>query len=277
MTKILVKRFGSIESRHVDKVLEVLNSVFSKCPSRDRPAILELHVYPDRRVYKTYSILESIELSVKGGLNQEFLAYHDAWTGIPRIHVILKVLNSTPENIARSILVHEAVHAILHGVLSSYLLSMPSTLLETNIPDVVKWEVLHSIASSIKDYEVTTYILSKNLDSNLEDYICYVLESGVEELEAVKDLDFLYTLLKTSTTLKLLAPASALKKYNIESFKVRRAVEDVLSSFPETLQRCISELTFDVMPSLRGELQDKVNHLVERIVFRVREFEGRGL
>lgn len=268
LTRIVVRRLGSICDVHEREVIESIAHTYDSCPSSDRPEIVEVFLYPERETYKTRAILEAVQLGVKGGLTQDFLAYHDAWTGIPRIHIILDVLKRLPRSIAHSIIVHEVVHTILHGNISSYVLYLPSKLVSLNIPPSWKWEILHSVASSIKDYEVTSYILKHNLDRGLEDYICHLLD-GYHPQPPRENFEFQYVMLEAVSSLKILAPPSALSRSGFRSLKVEESVERLLSRYAEPLRTCVSELAFNTLPRVGGDVQDKVNQLVDLIISKV--------
>lgn len=102
--------------------LQVLQEVYQAADG-EAPGLAELHLYPDRATMEAVLALEARRAGVI--VDASYLAMHEAWTGIPRIHASLELLRYSSIQ-ARSLLGHEAVHSVLHGGLEYYVLELPT-------------------------------------------------------------------------------------------------------------------------------------------------------
>jgi len=265
-TRVVVKRYGSIDEGFISWIIGILDSVYKT--SEEPPLIVELHVYESNDLYRTYALLERLSLDIKHLDVEEYLAYHDAWYGVPRIHVIYEVSNRVNKHVFKSAIIHEAVHSILHGDVASYLVTLPQKLNSLTLNDNVKWEFITIIASSIKDVEVTSYILERKLDPNLLDFIRYNVRISEEDLEllrlAVEGYEF--KLLAIASLLKMLAPLSSLLLYNIVSDELIEEVDNIICKYPNDISDIVWRLVREVIPSIRGDLQDKLDTITDFII-----------
>ncbi len=105
---------------------------------------IELIIHGSREAMETFLRQEARRLGVV--VDASFPVVHEAWTGVPRIHVVPRELRQLG-NVGKAFLVHEAFHSILHGSLEYYVVTLPSK-------EEVSWLAAYIAATSIKDLEV---------------------------------------------------------------------------------------------------------------------------
>ena len=125
------------------------------------PDYLEAHIYPSREAMHDMLVREA--LAVGAAVVAEYEVMHEAWHGYPRIHVAA----STPLDRLRPLLVHEAMHALLHGSIDYYL-PVCST-------DPV---TLQLASTTVKDLEVSVEMARRGFWKELEALASMLETSG---------------------------------------------------------------------------------------------------
>lgn len=117
----------------------------------------ELVLHGSREAMEAFLRREAERLGVV--VDASFPVVHEAWTGVPRIHVVPQELRRLGD-VGRAFLVHEAFHSILHGSLEYYVVTLPSS-------DEASWLAAYIAATSIKDLEVHIYMKRYGFDQEL--------------------------------------------------------------------------------------------------------------
>ncbi len=117
-----------VDPRIVEEVLENVQRVFRvKCPG-----YVEIVFHGTRP--------QGLEVEYETGL------YHEAYDDYPRIHVVVEDYIVWPRSLRTSTVVHEAVHAVLHGRFEFYVASGDDPRL------------LHAALTTVKDLEVSLWM-----------------------------------------------------------------------------------------------------------------------
>jgi len=166
-----VNIFGSVEEIFVDQVISTLKEAYSTLGIN--PELLELYIYESSRVKRDILLSEALRLGIS--VIGDYPVSHDAWMSWPRIHVDYEKCSSLSREYFKALLYHEAAHSILHGSLSSYIVSASSIDLGVRGPDLL--ELVYIASVIVKDIEVHEYLTSRGLIQVLQDYFNYVGES----------------------------------------------------------------------------------------------------
>ena len=118
---------------------------------------VELIIHESRESMETLLRQEAGRLGVV--VDASFPVVHEAWTGVPRIHVVPQELRQLGD-IGKAFLVHEAFHSILHGSLEYYVVTLPSN-------EETSWLAAYIAATSIKDLEVHMHMKRYGFDEEL--------------------------------------------------------------------------------------------------------------
>jgi hypothetical protein len=204
-TKIIVVYHDYIEESRVEAVLGPILSVYK----REGPELVELHLYRD--VSRLTLELSESESRAGVSVSAVFPITYEVWSGIPRIHVaIQEALEEHDRETSRALLVHEAVHSVLHNSLEYY-------LSEHSVDPVV----FYVAATSIKDLEVHGYMALKKFNAELNVLKKYWTNSLGEEWQQPFTLEELFNILKAMSVWVALGEKPPLSK---DSFSVLRRV-----------------------------------------------------
>ena len=258
-----VRTYGNVPEEFITWVLNVLSEVYSVCDKA--PSIVEVNVYETRTLYEYKMIYDAF--SGVGVLSLEtYMASHDAWTGIPRVHVIYEVYYEVDKRIYKSAVIHEAIHTVLHGSLEAYVASIPDSLRRLNVKHEVLWRILSLIASGIKDYEVVNYIVEHNIDPNVCYFISYNLNMLSDEIKRLKVYDVESKAQILSVVFKDIASPIALIHRGLECKDVLEALRGLTS-----ISNYISPFVNNVLQLPRdywvcGDLQHRINRFSNILV-----------
>lgn len=171
MVEIVLSIFGKVPSSFIEFILNVLNSFYaSRTIEREKPAFVEVIVYgsSSRRLEVLYE--EAIELGVE--VLGDYVVSHEAWRGWPRIHVDYEKSSKLEPEVFSSLLVHEAVHSILHGRRDYYSFSLSSSFLD-ELHTHLGIEVFYLASTVVKDLEVHKYLVTTGYRKYVEKYAQY--------------------------------------------------------------------------------------------------------
>ena len=201
-------KFGDVEERFVEEVLEILNSCYERLGTH-AVEIVDLYFFEKSSSMNAFMNDEKRKLGIEtSALEESFLALHDAWHGTPRIMVACDKIFHVPELVWIGALRHEVAHTVLHGSLEYYSFPMPTCLLGLERKGVVFRQIARDIvylaSVAVKDYEVTRLLYEKGFVADQLAYNEYYLKPSEEELEAWK-------LAEKNKTAALLFLVSALK------------------------------------------------------------------
>jgi len=120
------------------------------------PGYVELHLYPGRAVMEAN--LSRLALEAGVAVDAEYVLVHEAWAGVPRIHVPLEALSG---DFFEAMLGHEGVHSVLHGGLEYYMVEPPGH-------DAAGLLAAQLAATAVKDLEVHGWAAAHGLGWLLE-------------------------------------------------------------------------------------------------------------
>jgi len=190
MKRIVVRRFGDIKERFVEKVLGFLNDCYNRLGAHPVD-IVEVYIFEKSSSMNAFMNGEKRKLGIETlAFEESFLAVHDAWQGTPRIMVAYDKMMHVPKLVGIGALRHEAAHSALHGSLEYYSFSTPMFLIELERNHVISRQVIRDLvyvaSIAVKDYEVTRLLYEKGCVEDQAAYNKYYLKPSEEELEAWK-------------------------------------------------------------------------------------------
>lgn len=115
--------------------------------ARSPPDYLEVHIYSSEELMRALTALEELRRGVVA--SAEFDVFHEAWSGIPRIHIALDKLRAVDRSTAEALIAHEVVHAALHGSPEFYTVA-------ADLSSTASVLALYIAAVALKDLEVYT-------------------------------------------------------------------------------------------------------------------------
>jgi len=178
---------GSVNPEFLDFIRSTLTEFYSKLGA---DVYVEVYVYSSK--YLKRAVIEELASAYGVSVIGDYVVVHEAWSGLPRIHVDAESCSSIGERYVRALLVHEAVHALLHGTLLSYLLRMtgdragkPASLAEVYVASTI-----------VKDMQVHKFLVNSGFVDEVAAYAEYVFKyqlsdacsSFLEVLELAKIL-----------------------------------------------------------------------------------------
>lgn len=186
--EIILERFGRIP----DEVMVEIQTVMKDCYQRLSPHGLEI---VDVMVFENSSRMEahtSEERNALGaypaGLDADFVATHEAWTGLPRIKVCYARYRELSPLLRAAILRHEVAHSVLHGSPEYYIFPIPNKLLEASdkhsLPRSMTVNILYLISIGVKDYEALKLLLDHQYVEDQVAYSLHVSRTEKDDLEA---------------------------------------------------------------------------------------------
>lgn len=206
-TRVIVVYHDYIEEGMVEAVLGPILSVYK----REGPELVEIHLYRD--ISRLTLELSDSESRAGVGVSAVFPITYEVWSGIPRIHIaIQEALEGHDREVTKALLVHEAIHSVLHNSLEYY-------LLEHGVNPVV----FYVAATSIKDLEVHGYMALKRFNAELNMLKKYWTSSLGEEWQQPLTLEELFNVLKAMSVWVALGKEPPLSK---DSSSVLRRVAE---------------------------------------------------
>ncbi len=175
---------GEVSEWLIRKVNLTVSETLEKIDLINKP--LSVHLFKDRETMLSYILNERIKYGVKSPvLSHDFLALHDAWTGKPRIMVCQENITHKPLKVFIGALRHEIGHASLHGDLKYYLLKVPAPLVSMKqmlkLNEKYIFTLLYLLSIAVKDFEVTSLLVSKEFIDDQLELIIYQLKPEREE------------------------------------------------------------------------------------------------
>ncbi|MGA2682822.1 MAG: hypothetical protein ABSF44_13600 [Candidatus Bathyarchaeia archaeon] len=251
MIRIVVRRFGDIKERFVEKVLEILNDCYNRLGTHPVD-IVEVYIFEKSSSMNAFMNYEKRKLGIEtSAFEESFLAVHDAWQGTPRIMVAHDKMIHVPKLVGIGALRHEAAHTALHGSLEYYSFSTPMFLIELERNRVVSRQVIRDLvylaSIAVKDYEVTRLLYEKGYAIDQVAYNEYYLKPSEEELEAWK-------LSEKNKTAILLFLVSALKTACCATplLKDERYGEEILKTITGSMNFLPQELSARLLKTLEA-------------------------
>jgi len=177
---------GSIDRNEKEFIIRTINSTLERVRDQ-RTELIDVYLFESSHSMNAFLIEESRILGVLTHPIDSFIASHDAWRGIPRIMICIERLRPLSERVKRGVIEHEIGHALLHGSLTYYLLSIPSDYLAVE----EKFEVIsdfainsfYLVSIAVKDYEVTRFLLKKGFFNDQKAYIEFLLSENPKNFQ----------------------------------------------------------------------------------------------
>lgn len=167
---IYLEVYGRVPKDFSEFVYKVIKDTYERLARA--PILLEVYIYEYTDIKLKMLLEEAVKIGVV--VTGDYPISHEAWMGWPRIHVDYEKCKVLESSELESLLVHEAVHSILHGSTLSYVISIDRDLsesLENNLPEIV---YLASVV--VKDLEVHNYLVKSSMQKYIEKYREYVLK-----------------------------------------------------------------------------------------------------
>jgi hypothetical protein len=271
MARIVVRRFGDVEERFVEKVLEILNECYSRL-SAHAVEIVEVCIFEKSSSMSAFMNDQKRKLGIEtSAFEESFLAVHEAWLGTPRIMVAYDRMLHVPKLVRIGVLRHEVAHTALHGSLEYYSFYPPFFLLELERTGVISRQVTRDLvylaSIAVKDYEVTRLLHEKGYLKDQVAYNEYCLKPSEEELEA-------WRLAEKNRTATLLFLVSALKTAFCAAplLKDERCGEEILETITGSVNFLPAELSALLLKTLEatsrfgGDTHENVDRFMKEII-----------
>jgi len=151
--------------------------------------IIDVFLFENSSRMEEFSLRERYLVGTySSGLEADFIATHDAWTGIPRILISCERLQKLNPPLTEAIIRHEVAHSVLHGSLEYYVFTIPRSLSEASekysLSGTLTIDILYLISMGVKDYEVTRLLLDHDYIDDQIAYSLYVLKTKKDDLES---------------------------------------------------------------------------------------------
>ncbi|MEZ0290428.1 MAG: hypothetical protein ABWJ42_04995 [Sulfolobales archaeon] len=232
---------GSVPKSFVDRVLGFLRDFLDKTSGE---VYLEIYFYGTSREKLLHLESEAVELGVLAV--GDFITMHEAWRGWPRIHVDYEKCRDLEDRYLRALVIHEACHAILHGSLEYYMISLDlRELSDLGFDEALKLSYLAS--TIIKDLDVIEYLLARDMREIVDHYTDFLFERNTDlDCESREDVFQLA---------KILIPCVYRENCPIERLspgcqKHSKRVIEILRSFRAKRSRDLSIDTLDLVKIL---------------------------
>jgi hypothetical protein len=277
MVRILVTKFGDIQSETVDSIF----SIMEECYNRLEPhglSLVDLYLFERSSALEAFLSKEHAKMGVTSSrFDEDFYARHDAWTGIPRISISVERIRPLPELTQAGILRHEVGHSILHGSPEYYIFPIPHLLSEASerfdLPIQYLNDLLYLISIAVKDFEVTHLLLSRGY---IEDQVAYA-----ESVLKVSQDDLIsWEIGKIKPQAKILCVVSRLKDFSCASAlmsneklreKIGMKLLEAMNYFPEEISKKILNIIFKLPSSLQADTLRNIDGMTRIIVEEVIE------
>lgn len=218
MTLVRPYIIGAVSKDFMKFILSVLHRFYEGI--NRAPSYVEVLIYGSSSDKVRYLLSESISNNVLA-LGLDYATFHEAWRGWPRIHIDYEVCSNLSRDIVEALIVHEAVHSVLHGSLNAYLIALG---LGSDIPEWLDYndyiKLIYISSTIIKDHEVCLYLRSKRLENYISNYLKYIINDLMRH-ECINLLDI-------ATLLKLLSAISCVKSMDELRNLVRDSCKDYI-------------------------------------------------
>ena len=242
--KVSLEVLGSVREELLHTCLEALREVLCKCC---RDMYVELLVYGSKREKISFLRREAEELGIV--VVGDFKTLHEAWRGYPRIHVSQEDVEDLDMATIEALVAHEAVHAYLHGSPTSYVIYLPSAVVESFPDPSEAYAVAYLIASAIKDLEVHRAMLELGLVKYLKRYALFCAKQ-LEEVECRRgeELTVIANAIKLLTPFYILSEEPPKCKWLLNTDTFRELARSSLDEVQRVIAVMLRELGNDEPP-----------------------------
>jgi len=162
---IYIEVVGGVPQEFVSTILSVLEEAYALLGNA--PDLVEVYIYEDSN--RLLQSLYSVAVELGATTVATYPVSHDAWLGWPRIHIDYSACRDLDVEVLKALLIHEAVHTILHGNMQSYIVAIAGVPQELR-----KSEMIYLASVAVKDAEVFMYLAGKGLTRYVEAYLRFV-------------------------------------------------------------------------------------------------------
>jgi hypothetical protein len=266
---INLKVIGRVDKFVVDHVLKVLKEFYGRLEEDAKPEMVDVQVFEKRSTLLGFLTSASRGLEVTYPFDESYIAMHEAWTGIPKIHVCTEDLKRLPRPVFDAALRHEAAHSALHGSPEYYIVSIPASLAaEFRRQGFTDEEIKHLAyleASALKDLEASN--LLKNL-GYVEDQIAFILHN----LEMEKSDIAAWRIASTNPKATLIYLTHMLKALasSIPFLQVSQYGERLAAKHKEACSH-INQKACDALEALGRALEKAEGNFHQKMVYLLKE------
>jgi hypothetical protein len=272
---IFVSRFGRVDDNDVQQIVEFIEDCYHRLEPHE-VELVDLYVFEDSSSVNAFLIRESTEMGIASAqLNDSFFAMHDAWRGTSRIILCIERLRMLPKLVQEGGIRHEVGHSVLHGELSYYLLSIPTTLLDLvdrlHLPREYAYNILYLVSIAVKDYEVSRLLTERGYLDDQFEYVKHILPVSEDEMlswrisrvNPMAESLFLVSCLKT---LSCALPLTIDEGFNE---KIQAIIRESLYYLPNEYSTMLLDFIADFFPSLGTDTQSNINKITNMAVQRI--------
>jgi len=226
---------GSVPSGLIEKLRGEIEGCYRRLSA---PGTVELRLIDTAERLADLLAREKAELGIATSGDEEFLATHDAWRGMPRITVCAERIMGLPELLRQGIIRHEVAHTVLHGSLEYYVFSLPQDVLAMGrargIGVPILQQLFYYVSVAVKDYEATKLLVEHGYEE------CQVA-LALHQLEATEEDKLAWRmairhpqarLVYLAAQLKPLLFACPLLELPTTTQRVKQGVEEMLGHLP---------------------------------------------
>lgn len=270
--QIIIQNFGKIPEEAELEIKSIMNEFYQRIKFHELQ-IVDLIIFENSSSMQAYSKLQQDSIGIYStGFETEFIASHEAWTGIPKILVCYERLKKFEPVMKKAILRHEAAHSILHGSIEYYVFQTPGTLCKAaqsfHLPREFVIEILYLISIAVKDYEVTKLLTDNNYVDDQIAYSSYFIKPSKDDLLAwnISQGDFRKELLCLLSRLKDLTCFIAAHENQKIDYNI---IEKHLSYFPSKKAITLYSIAQAITTMVNHDTFAKVELVTDLIVQRL--------
>jgi hypothetical protein len=255
--------YGEVSTAFQEGLRVELESCYRRLPSQGL-GIVRVRLVDTVRRLREISAAEQAELGIINPPGEEFLATHDAWTGVPRITVCEERIKGITSQVFRGAIRHEVAHTILHGSIEYYIFKLSREILakgkERGFDAFSLQQLLYYAAIAVKDYEVTSLLVKHGYAESQVALAIYQMEIGEEDemvwfiarANPVSRLIFLASMLKPLLFIHPLLDLPAFSR------KLEEESKTMLSFLPSKEREDLSKLVERIVSSLGDDTHKNV-------------------
>jgi hypothetical protein len=146
-----------------------IENTFRDCYRRFKvrlPYRVDVHIVDTEANVQAILKEEKLRMGITTAGDEEYICYHDAWRGYPRIICCLERLAGLSKLARLGAMRHEAAHSALHGSIEYYIFKIPEECrhiaavkgLDASVLD----QVLYFLSVAVKDFEATRFLVQRN-------------------------------------------------------------------------------------------------------------------
>jgi hypothetical protein len=263
MTKIVTRSFG-VDVNKEEELKDTVKDLILRVEYK--PPIVYFYIFKSLSSMRSYAVSEELKYGVSTwGLSEDFYAFHDAWTGAPRILYAAEALEILGEKAGLGCLRHEVGHAVLHGEIEYYIITQP-------LNSKILPETFYIITVAIKDLEVSNLLFKKGF---IEDQLAFFKSIVYKEISSQRAI---WPIVRENHKLAQIHLASLLKDLAF-IFPFKACYE-----FQEEIEKVVSENLSHLPREVKASLVDLVSEIatlklatLEKIREATRLFERKIL